>query len=339
MMGFELVIDKDASNKLLIEACGGVHRSIRRNEASGLAPLVALQDSPRSLAFLHGLYAFLIQFDGRRPLTSEEDARLARGIARQLKMPPDKRSMGGVREFLGYGDAENGAGARFERYCAGGSMGWLLDNRQHLVDIGPGIFGFDFTDIIPREGQSDDGACTVAAAVIMHQLSGLMDGRRIAAFFDECRFYMEPLKRMIDDYTLTGRKKELMCWLVAQQPTHFTDSDIGMSLVAQCRTKIIFPDANYDDDDLRKLKLSEPAIRQIRQDMTVGSGRRFLLWRSHEPVIIEFDLAGLPQLSILSGRPGTIRLMERLRADHPGSQPNEILEEFYRRLQNTRRAA
>ena len=78
-------------------------------------------------------------------------------------MPPDKRSMGGVREFLGYGDAENGAGARFERYCTGGSMGWLLDNRQHLVDIGPGIFGFDFTDIIPREGQGDDGACTVAA--------------------------------------------------------------------------------------------------------------------------------------------------------------------------------
>ena len=40
--GIRLVIDKDASNKLLIEACGGVHRSIRRNEASGLAPLVAL---------------------------------------------------------------------------------------------------------------------------------------------------------------------------------------------------------------------------------------------------------------------------------------------------------
>ena len=113
--GIQLVIDKDASNKLLIEACGGVTRSIRRNEASGLAPLVSIEDSPRSRAFLHGLYAFLIQFDGRRPLTSEEDARLARGIARQLKMPPDKRSMGGVREFLGYGDAEK-AGA-FRRWC------------------------------------------------------------------------------------------------------------------------------------------------------------------------------------------------------------------------------
>ena len=113
------------------------------------------------------------------------------------------------------------------RSCDGGSMGWLLDNREHLVDIGPGFFGFDFTDLIPREGSEDDGACTAAAAVIMHQLAGLMDGRRIAAFFDECRFYMEPLKRMIDDYTLTGRKKELMCWLVAQQPEHFTDTEMG----------------------------------------------------------------------------------------------------------------
>ena len=56
--GIRLIIDKDASNKLLIEACGGVHRPIKRNEASGLAPLVALDYSARNVAFLHGLYTF-----------------------------------------------------------------------------------------------------------------------------------------------------------------------------------------------------------------------------------------------------------------------------------------
>ena len=141
-------------------------------------PLVALDNTPRNVAFLHSLYTYVISLDGRRGLTSDEDRRLARGITRQLKMPPERRSMGGVREFLGYEDAEHGAGARFERYCAGGSMAWLLDNREHVVDIGPGIFGFDFTDIIPKEGQIDDGACAVAAAVIMHQLAAFMDGRQ-----------------------------------------------------------------------------------------------------------------------------------------------------------------
>ena len=73
--------------------------------------------------------------------------------------------------------------------------------------------------------------------------------------------------------------------------------------------------------------------------MTLGNGRRFLLWRSAESVICEFDLTGLPQLSVLSGRPGTIRLMERIRTERPQASQSEVLEEFYRRLANTQRAA
>ena len=76
-----------------------------------------------------------------------------------------------------------------------------------------------------------------------------------------------------------------MCWLVAQQPEHFTDTEMGMSLVAQMRTKIIFPDANLNEDGLRKMEISEPAIRMLKTDMTMGNARRFLLWRP-EPVIV-----------------------------------------------------
>jgi type IV secretion system protein VirB4 len=336
-LGIRLVIDKDHANKLMIEACGGTYSSLRRNRPSGLAPLVAFEDSPESRAFFHGLYTWLITRNGRRGLTNDEDGRLMRGIARQLQMPPEKRSMGGVREFLGYADREDGAGARFERYCAGGSMGWLLDNRKHVISMGPGLYGFDFTELIPREGQDDDGACTAAAAVIMHQLAGLMDGRKIAAFFDECRFYLEPLKRMIEDYTLTGRKKELMCWLVAQQPEHFTESAIGMSLIAQMRTKYIFPDANFRESSLLKLELSKAAIRQLKEDMTLGNGRRVLIWRPNAPVIAELDLTGLQQLPILSGRPRTILLMDEARKAVGGPQ-EAVLEEFYHRY-NQRSAA
>ena len=318
--------DEDVGHALVIGRIGS---------GKTVAPLVACGDTPRNRSFFHSLYSWLIGLDGRRALTNDEDARLARGIARQLQMPPEKRSMGGVREFLGYADPENGAGARFERYCAGGSMGWLLDNREHVIEVGAGIYGFDFTDLIPREGAEDDGACTAAAAIIMHQLAGLMDGRRIAAFFDECRFYMEPLKRMIEDYTLTGRKKELMCWLVAQQPEHFTGTAMGMSLVAQMRTKIVFPDSNHSADALRRLEISDPAIRMLKTDMTLGKARRFLLWRQ-EPVVCEFDLSELPQLPLLAGRAGTIRLMERIRAEVGQA---DLLEEFYRRLDNIRRAA
>jgi type IV secretion system protein VirB4 len=338
--GIRLIIDKDDSNKLTVEANEGQHRRLRRNEPSGMAPLL-LPDSPRRRAFLHRLYVWLIERDGKGGIPSEDDERMMRGIARQMKMAPEKRSMGGVRELLGYSSSEKSAGTRFERYCRGGSMGWLLDNSQHLINLGPGLFAYDFTDILPKEGQADDGACETAAAVITHQLSDFMDGRQIACFFDEVKFYLGPLKALIDDWTITGRKKELVCWLAAQQPEHFTDSPIGMSLVAQARTKIIFPDANYDADNLRKIKLSEPAIRQLRGPMTLGNARRFLFWRQGEETICEFDLSSMPLLPILSGRPGTISLMDRVRAEKAGAPQQEIIEEFVSRLQhaNQRRAA
>lgn len=300
--GIRFIIDKDNSNKPLVEACGGTHRRIRRNVASGLAPLVALADTPRNRDFLHRLYSKCIRLDGRRTLTADEDARLARGIARQLAMPPEKRSMGGVREFLGFEDREHGAGARFERFCAGGSMGWLLDNQEHIIDIGPGVFAFDFTDILPDEKHEDDGACSIAASVILHQLADFMDGRRIAAFMDESKFYFEPLKKLIDDFTRTGRKKELMCWLITQQPEDVTQNEIGMSLVSQCHTQIILPHTSYKSAYLKELGLSDPAVHQLKTDMNIGNARRFLLWRNAEPVICEFDLTGLPQMPLLSWR-------------------------------------
>ena len=44
------------------------------------------------------------------------------------------------------------------------------------------------------------------------------------AIFEECRFYLEPLAKMIDDLVLTGRKNEVMVVPVIQQPEHILDS-------------------------------------------------------------------------------------------------------------------
>lgn len=327
--GVRLLIDKDESNRLTIEAAGGTYQKLLRNQASGLAPLVAFSDSPRTRAFFHRLYSWLIG----RNLTNLEDERLTRGIARQLSMPPEKRSMWGIREFLGYEDEEDGAGARFEKWCSGRSMGWLLDNKAHTLTLGSGLYGIDFTELLPREGLKDDSACTVAATIITHQLGELMDGRRIVAFFDECRFYIEPLASWIEDLTLTGRKKEVMPWLVFQEAAHATESSIGQALVSQMRTKIIFPDASYNVEALEKLQLSPAAIRMLKEDMTLGNARRFLLWRPHAPAICEFDLSNLPELPILSGRSATILLWEQIRAKGLGAQ------EFIESVEAKRRAA
>ena len=338
--GLRLLIDKDGSNRISIEMEGGSYATFRRNEASGTAPLKVLDDTPRNRAFLHGLYSWLITRDGRGTISNDEDGRLTRGIARQLKMPKFLRSMRGVREMLGYTDRLNGAGARFEKWCSGGSMGWLLDGDSHIIDIDPAktrLFGFDFSALLPKESEVDDGACQAIAAVITHQLSDYIDGRRIMCMFEECRFYLAPLSKMIDDYTLTGRKNELMVVLIAQQPEHLLNTPLGLSLMSQCRTKIMFPNKSADRKSYERMNVSPAAYEQLSHGMFVGeSGRRFLLWRGEdESAICEFDLSGMSEdLAIMSARARTNRILDRLKTSPEPLSPAELRVAFL--AENTR---
>ncbi len=258
-----------------------------------------------------------------------------------MLLPVGLRSMAGVREFMGY--AENGAGDRFERWCRGGSMGWLLDNDEHLIDFSSGgtrFFGFGLTELLPNDARpNDDGACKVAAAIIMQQLRPLMDGRRIAVLGDEARFYLEPLAAMLEDFALTGRKKELMLVTAAQEPSHFLATAVGRSLISQSLTKIIFPNPNATEADyIGGLKLTPAAYRQVKGDMTMGNSRRFLMWRENSSVICEFDLSSMPdEVAVLSGRAGSNTLMDRVHADLPGADAATLFQEFQSRHRNASR--
>lgn len=341
--GLRILIDKDGSNRISIEMEGGAYATFGRNVASGVAPLKAFANTPRNQAFFHGLYTWLIMRDGKPPPAPDEDRRMQRGIARQLKMPPHLRSMGGVREFLGYADPVNGAGARFEKWCAGGSMGWLLDGDKHLIDLDPSkanLYGYDFGALIPKEGEVDDGACEAAAAVISHQLSDLLDGRRVMFICEEARFYLNPLGKLIDDLTLTGRKNELMVWIVVQQPEHVLDTPIGISLMSQCKTKFFFPNKAAHWESYKAAGVSRPAFDQLSSGMFVAKGsrrqtkaaRRFLLWRGEdESAIVEFDLSGMPEeVAIMSARAGSNKLLDQIMSNGK-LPPTELRRVFLRR--------
>jgi type IV secretion system protein VirB4 len=207
-------------------------------------------------------------------------------------------------------------------------MGWCLDNDEHLIDfhaaVDANLYGFDFTELMPKdEGVVDDGACSVAAAVIVHQLREMMDGRRIVLFADECRFYMDVLGEVFEDLALTGRKAELVVLMAAQKIGHITKHPVGASLLSQCRTKIMFPDTAAVIEEMTDIGVSKVAAEQVKTGMTLGGGRRFLLWRDDgEAAVLDFDLSAMPEeLAILSGRKGTIRLLDDIAgriADLPG---------------------
>lgn len=324
--------DKDRGGELTVLALGGRYLVLRRGEKSGLAPMRGLSNSGSSRDFLHSWITGLIRSDGGAALTPEEDRRLGRGIRRQLEMPAEMRSLAGLREFLGHGDPM-GAGARLERWCSGGTLGWAFDNEQDEVELDASIVGFDLTEILEHEQ-----VCAPAAAYLLHRVSSVVDGRRFVMSCDEFRAYLlNPLfAAVVDKFLLTVRKNNGLLILATQQPEHVLDSELGKSLVAQCQSKILFPSPTADETAyVSGLKCTPGEFRQVRADMLVGT-RRFLLKREAGSAVCEFDLSASPDLvAVLSGRKNTVELAARIRAE-VGNDPAVWLPVFRRRYTEAR---
>ena len=329
--GSIVLFDKDAGGEVMVRAAGGSYLRLRRGEASGLAPLKALQDTPGDLDFLIAWLAGLIRSDGGAPMTPEELARLSRGVRRQLRMPPELRSLAGVREFLGHADL-NGAGARLDRWCRGGALGWAFDNDEDEIRLDGPVTGFDMGPVL-EHGMADSPVSGSMAAYILHRVQSVMDGRRFVMAADEFWMYLtNPLfEAAIDNFLLTLRKVNGALVLATQQPEHALDRPIGASLVAQCMTKVLFPNHRAREDSYGPAGLGcSPAVfKAVREDL-LGS-RSFVLLRDSGAVVCEFDLSAIPeQVALLSSTRNRVKLLDRIRSE-TGDDPARFIPEFQRR--------
>ncbi len=327
--GAVVFFDKDRGGELLVRAVGGRYLIVRAGEASGLAPLRGLDNTPASQAFLVRWLKALIALDEHGPLPPEDDARLARGVAAVMKLPPEMRSLEGLRQFLGWRDPK-GAGARLERWCRGGAFGWAFDGDRDDVGLDAGMVGFDLTAVL-----GDRTIVEPAAHYLLHRIRTVVDGRRFVLSCDEFRAYLinPQFAEMWEDFMLTVRKSNAIVLLVTQQPEHVLGSAFGATLVGQCFTKIFFPTPTADEAVYREqLHLTPGELRAIREDMLPGS-RQFLIKRETGSVIVDFDLSALPEcVAILSSRANTVRFAERIRAALGTDDPAAWLPEFMSRV-------
>jgi type IV secretion system protein VirB4 len=347
-----VIFDKDMGMAPMVLGNGGQYVCLRRGTASGSAPLRIYDDTPRNVGHLAALFIRLIMEDGRGELKPWEEDMMHRGISRQLKLPVHLRSMLGVKAFLGIDPT--GAGARFAKWCRGGVFGWLFDNDEdHItVDRDTRLLGIDFTDLLPGDDKQDDDGCAGAmAADLMFRLKNIMDGRRFVVMIDECRYYADTIAGIMEDLALTGRKKELVLMLAAQQPGHLLERPYGRSILAQVLTDFALPDTKAEWKDYgregRGYTQAEYRFIKARQSTTTNvnaetrSKRQVLIRRDGESVVVQFDLTGMDdEIAILSGRPDTSALMMKIVDElGPGATPEDITSEFKRRWRSVKRVA
>jgi type IV secretion system protein VirB4 len=318
-------VDKDRGGEILARAVGGTYLVLPAGAPSGLAPLKALSNRPADLAFLKRLITGLVTDPGGS-LAPEDERRLELGLGCLMALPPDARSLGELRAFLGQANPM-GPGARLERWCRGGALGWVLDNEADALALDVPFLGVDVTALL-----DDPLARGPVLACLFHRIEGLLDGRRLVLVIDEFwKALLDPgFRDLVNDKLKTIRKLNGLVVLGTQSPADALKSPIAHSIIEQCPTQILMPNPRADAADYRDgLKLTGPEFQAVREDLTVG-GRRFLLKQGTASVACALDLGGLDDLvAVLSARAGTVRLMERLIAEH-GAAPDAWLPQFRR---------
>jgi type IV secretion system protein VirB4 len=320
----QVFFDKDRGAEIFVRACGGTYLALRNGEPTGFAPLKGLAPTHQDIAFLRKFIRVLVRRE-TRPLTVAEERLIDEGLDAVMRLPASSRSFGALREMLGYADAE-GIGARLERWCQGGALGWAFDGPIDEVSMAARFVGFDMTQFL-----ENPEIRTPTMLYLFHRVEELLDGRRVVVDIDEFwkALQDDAFRAFAQDGLKTFRKRNAFMVFGTQSPADALRSPIAHSIIEQTATKILLPNADAKRSDYCDgLGLTDAEYRLIREDLTPES-RCFLVKQGHTSIVAKLDLGGMPdQLKVLSGREETLAAMEEAMAI-AGDDPAQWLPAFY----------
>lgn len=311
-LGPQLVfIDKDRGAEIFVRAAGGDYLALKTGEPTGFAPFKALDHTPHHRAFLANLVR-QIATPPDRSLTAQEERAIEEAVSALAPLPAERRSLGALRVLLGQRDS-GGIGARLERWCEGGPLGWVLDNAHDVLSLEARFLGFDMTYFLDQPEVR-----TPIMMYLFHRLSGLVDGRRLVIDIDEFWKALgdEAFRGLAQDGLKTYRKQNAFMVFGTQSPADVLRSEISHTILEQCATKIFLPNPHAQARDyINGFGLTEREFRLIREDLA-PERRQFLIKQGLNSVVVELNLDGLgDHLAILSGRTETVQLLDRLRGE------------------------
>ncbi len=320
----QIFIDKDRGAEIFVRACGGTYLPLRNGEPTGFAPLRGIDNTPANIAFLRQFIRVLVRRDGR-PFSVAQERMIDEGLDAVMRLPSSRRSMAALREMLGHADAE-GVGARLERWCLGGPMGWAFDGPSDEITLSARFVGFDMTDFL-----ENPEIRTPTMLYLFHRIDSLLDGRRVVVDIDEFWKALEDeaFRAFAQDGLKTYRKRNAFMVFGTQSPADALRSPIAHTIIEQTATKILLPNSDARQAEYcGGLGLTHAEYRLIKEDLTPES-RCFLIKQGHTSVVAQLDLGGMhDELAVLSGREETLRVMEAA-IDRHGPDPAHWLPAFY----------
>ncbi|RVT90550.1 VirB4 family type IV secretion/conjugal transfer ATPase [Sphingomonas crocodyli] len=328
----QIFIDKDRGAEIFVRASGGTYLALANGAPTGFAPLKALAATPADRAFARRFVRMLVAAS-EGMLTPAEDRMIDEGLAALSRLPAPARTLTALRAVLGQSDAA-GIGARLERWCAGGALGWVFDNDEDTLGFDARFVGFDMTDFLDNAEIRGP-----LMAYMFHRIDALLGeeaqaDRAARTVIDVDEFWKalgdEAFRAFAQDGLRTFRKRNAFLVLGTQSPAEAISSPIASAIIEQVATQILLPNPRGRAEDyIDGLGLTAAEFRLIREELQPES-RRFLVKQGHDAIVVELDLGGMDDaLALLSGRSETLPILEAARAA-AGDDPTAWLPEFQR---------
>jgi type IV secretion system protein VirB4 len=327
-----VLYDKDRGTEIAIRAMGGTYTVFRRGEPTGLNPF-QMEPNASVLDFWERLVRKLVDTGG--PLAAKDEHDISRAVREVARMDKPLRRLSMVRQLLP-NVGENSLHARLAKWCAGGRLGWVLDNPTDRIELArDGLFGFDDTELL-----DDAEVSTPITMYLLHRTESLIDGRRFIYVMTE--FWKRLSDPVFTDFAKnkqkTIRKQNGLGIFDTQSPAYVLRIEIASALVEQSVTFFFLPNPQADYDDyVRGFKLTEAEFNIVRN---LGENSRlFLMKQGHRSAIGRLDLAGLGDvLDVLSGTTDNVELLDAIRAQ-VGDEPEDWLPVFHEQLARRRVAS
>jgi type IV secretion system protein VirB4 len=254
----------------------------------------------------------MIMRDSNGPISEKAKGKIAQGVAFVMRQEPGKRELGTVHAFIPPAKNDpSDAANRFKPWCRGERLGWAFDGTSDGLDFSGRLCGVDYTQLL-----DDENVWNVMADYLFYLCKKSMDGRRFILIGEEFQFLLNSDKcvEYFTDFLLTGRKNNVMVWVLIQQPESLLNHTIGPAILSQCRTRKLFKNELASREAYcgggkygNGLNSTPQEYAQVREKMTVGKWS-MLIQRPGKSVLVRFDLSDMPEdIAIVSGTPETVR--------------------------------
>ncbi len=334
-----VLFDKDRGSEIFIRAIGGHYTTLRPGEPTGFNPLL-LPDTAANRAFLKTFIAQLVSRTNE-PLSAEEEAIIAGAVDGNYQQDPQFRRLRYLRELMAgarrpvRGDLAD----RLLPWCSESEQGWLFDNPQDRLDIGAQTIGFDMTQLL-----NEPVLRTPCMMYLFHRVEERLDGNPALIIIDEGWKALDDdiFAVAIRNWMKTLRKRNAILGFATQSARDALDSRIASAIIEQTATQIFLPNPRAQADDYcTGFGLTEHELDLVRA--LPDHSRCFLVKHGNHSVVVRFDLRAHPDLiTFLSGREGTVRRLDELRAtlgDDPAAWWEPLLGQPYPADDRTRMGA